>query len=446
MDVRNRMVQIRPIVLAELNKVRGLHAEAKVWTPNMLMALVRGVKGGKWFSLIDKVYNPDTLAIAWKSVCRNGGAAGVDKVSIEAFKEKQEQYLKELGADIKAQSYTPNPVRRVEIPKGNGQTRPLGIPVVKDRIVQKAVQLVIEPIFENQFLDMSFGFRPGRGAKDALKVVDNNIKCGYTYVVDADIKGYFDNIPHDKLMARVEESIADSRVLKLLRSWLDQDIMTEAERWKPTMGTPQGAVISPLLANIYLHPLDCLMTENGYKMVRYADDFVIMCDSADKAKQALDIIKEWVETNGLTLHPDKIHVGNCMVEGEGFDFLGYHFEAGRRNIRKKSLLKLRDKIRELTGRSSGLALEVIIDKLNKVLSGWYNYFKHIRNDSFKYIDGFVRRRLRAILLRRNKRKGFGKSYAIHRRWPNAFFARAGYITLESRIRKDLKLHNRNRLF
>jgi RNA-directed DNA polymerase len=446
MDGRSRAVQNRPLVLAELNKVRGLHAEAEVWSPNMLLALVRGVEGGKWYSLIDKVYNPKTLAIAWEGVCRNGGAAGVDKINVEKFKANQERYLDELNADIKSQSYIPSPVRRVEIPKGNGQARPLGIPVVKDRIVQKAVQLVIEPIFENQFLDMSYGFRPGRSAKDALKVVDEYINDGYTHVVDADIKGYFDNIPHDKLMARVEESIADGRVLKLLEGWLNQDIMTEVETWKPTMGTPQGAVISPLLANIYLHPLDCLMTASGYKMVRYADDFVIMCKSAGKANEALELVKKWVDENGLTLHPDKIHVGDCMVVGDGFDFLGYHFEAGRRSVRKKSFQKLRDKIRKLTKRTSGLSLTEICGKLNKSLSGWFNYFKHARSDCFKQIDGFIRRRLRAMLLRRNNLKGFGKSYANHRRWPNSFFAQAGYISLESKISIELAKHNRPRLF
>jgi RNA-directed DNA polymerase len=175
----------------------------------MLVTLVDGVKGGKWFSLIDKVYAPKTLETAWKAVHRNNGAAGVDKQSVEKFEYKAQDYLKELGVAIKTGSYVPMPVRRVEIPKGKGQTRPLGIPVVKDRVVQKAVQLVIEPIFENEFLDMSYGFRPGKGAKDALKQVETYIKEGYTHVVDADIKGYFDNIPHDKLMARLGEKITD---------------------------------------------------------------------------------------------------------------------------------------------------------------------------------------------------------------------------------------------
>ena len=433
------MVQDR-LTVQELYEVRSVHAEAEVWTPRMLVALVNGVKGGRWFSLIDKVFRPKTLEKAWEAVCRNGGASGVDKISIDKFKAGKTGYLEELGEALKSGSYTPCPVKRVEIPKGNGQTRPLGIPTVKDRVVQKAVQLVIEPIFERQFLDMSYGFRPGRGAKDALKQVDGLIKDGYTHVVDADIKGYFDNIPHDKLMALVEESIADGKVLGLLRSWLNQDIMTEVERWKPTVGTPQGAVISPLLANIYLHPLDCLVTQSGYKMVRYADDFVILCKSTDKAKEAFELVGKWVSENGLTLHPDKIHIGDCMVEGQGFDFLGYHFEAGKRGIRKKSFDKLKDKIRSLTRRSNKDSIEGITVNINRCLKGWFNYFKHIAQESFKPIDGFIRRRMRAILAKRNGMKQFGRSHAIHKRWPNKFFAKVGYVSLESMITKELNLY------
>jgi RNA-directed DNA polymerase len=437
------MVQNRPTV-QELYEVRGVHAEAEVWTPRMLVALVNGVKGGKWFSLIDKVYRPETLEKAWEGVRRNGGASGVDKVGVKRFEAGKDRYLKELGDDLKSGSYSPRPVRRVEIPKGKGQTRPLGIPTVKDRLVQKAVQMVIEPIFESQFLDMNYGFRPGRGAKDALKRVDELIGSGYTHVVDADIKGYFDNIPHDKLLMRVKGSIADGKVLGLIESWLNQDIISELETWKPTVGTPQGAVISPLLANIYLHPLDCLMIQSGYKMVRFADDFVILCESADKAKEAFELITKWIGENGLTLHPDKIHIGDCTIVGQGFDFLGYHFEAGKRDIREKSFTKLKDKIRAFTRRSNKDSIDDIIIKLNKSLNGWFKYFKHIRHERFKAIDGFIRRRMRAILAKRNGMKPFGRSYAIHKRWPNKFFTKLGYITLESMIKIALKEHNTNK--
>jgi RNA-directed DNA polymerase len=430
------------VVLEELDKIRRLRTEADVWTDHMLMALVKGVKGKKWFSLIDKVYRPRTLETAWEAVRRNGGAAGVDKLSVERFEVKAGEYLEELGEGIKTGKYVPMPVRRKEIPKEKGKTRPLGIPTVKDRIVQKATLMVIEPIFENEFLDMSYGFRPGRGAREALRKVDEHIGKGYTHVVDADIKGYFDNIPHDKLMARVGERIADGRIMELLWGWLNQDIMTEVETWKPTVGTPQGAVISPLLANIYLHPLDCLMTSNGFEMVRYADDFVILCKDADRAKEALSMIERWVAENGLTLHPDKIHVGDCTVEGEGFDFLGYRFEAGKKHVRQKSMLKLRERIRGLTKRSNGDSLAEIIRKVNVVLRGWYNYFKLVDTYYFKAIDGFIRRRMRAILLKRNKGRGFGKSHAIHSRWPNSFFEAEGYKPLVKRYVDD----HANRLF
>jgi RNA-directed DNA polymerase len=408
----------------------------------MLMALVNGVKGEKWFSLIDKVHRANTLSLAWEAVRRNGGAAGVDKLSVRKFEDHAEGYLSELSEDVRTGKYVPMPVRRKDIPKEKGKTRPLGIPTVKDRIVQKAALIVIEPIFENEFLDVSYGFRPGRGAQGALRRVEELIEKGYTHVVDADIQGYFDNIPHDRLMARVGEKISDGRVLGLLRSWLEQDIMTEADMWKPDRGTPQGAVISPLLANIYLHPLDCLMTSNGFEMVRYADDFVIMCKDADKAKEALSMVEKWVLENGLALHPDKIHVGDCMVEGEGFDFLGYHFEAGKKTVRQKSLLKLRERLRPLTKRSNRWSLKEIFSKVNVILRGWYNYFKRVEDNCLSSIDGFIRRRLRAMLLRRNKRKGFGKSYAVHKRWPNSFFEKHGYKSLISRRATE----RTNRLF
>ena len=402
-----------------------------IWTQRMLAALGNGVKGSKWFSLIDKVYRLSTLQAAWQQVQANRGAAGIDRQSIEAFASNAERYLNELARELEQGSYQPQAVRRVDIPKaGKTQTRPLGIPTVKDRIVQTAVKRVIEPIFEKEFLPMSYGFRPGKGCKDALREVDGYLKGGYTHVVDADLKGYFDSIPHERLKARVEEHISDGRLLELLAGWLRQDIVKGLQSWTPTAGTPQGAVISPLLANLYLHPLDERMTKLGYQMVRYADDFVILCRDAQTAHKALEEVTAWVKENGLILHPDKTHIGDCAIAGQGFEFLGYRFEAGKRWVRKKSLQGFKDKVREKTSRTRGTSLSAIIADLSATIKGWYGYFKHAYRSTFPDLDGFIRRRLRAILRKQQKRPGMGLCQSDHRRWPNAYFARLGLFTMK----------------
>ncbi len=406
-------------------------AEASIWTDRMVSALVNGVKGDKWFSLIDKVIRPSTLDAAWRKVARNKGAAGVDGQGIERFADQADRYLLELHIALKGGSYRPSPVKRVEIPKADGRTRPLGIPTVKDRIVQTALKMVIEPIFEVNFRPGSYGFRPGRSCKEALRNVDQLLREGFTYVVDADLKSYFDTIPHNRLVAQLETLISDGPVLALLRSFLQQDIMKGMACWKPTTGTPQGAVISPLLSNIYLHPLDLLMEQSGRKMVRYADDFVILCRTDDEAMAALREVQAWVTANGLTLHPDKTRVGDSRQPGQGFDFLGYRFEAGQRLVRKKSLKAFKDKVRSKTSRSRGNSLVQIVADLNPMLRGWFGYFKHATPGVFGFVDGFVRRRLRAILRKQNKRPGNGRCKADHQRWPNAFFAEHGLFTLHT---------------
>jgi RNA-directed DNA polymerase len=403
--------------------------EACVWNERMLAALGNGVKGGKWFSLIDKVCQPVTLQAAWRKVAANAGAAGVDRQSVEQFAARAEQYLGELEAALKAGRYEPMAVLRVEIPKGAGKLRPLGIPAVKDRIVQTALKFVIEPIFEREFLDTSYGFRPGRGCKDALREVDRLLKAGYTHVVDADLMSYFDTIPHARLMARVGERVSDGRILELIEAFLHQDIVKGAQRWTPTGGTPQGAVISPLLANVYLHKLDCLMRENGYQMVRYADDFVVLCQTVDEARAGLGLVQAWVEENGLTLNPDKTHVGDCREAGQGFDFLGYRFETGERWVRRKSLSAIRDRIRATIRRTRGDSLACIIAELNPILRGWYEYFQHAHPWTYSGMDGLIRRRLRSMLRKQQKRPGTGHTPADHRRWPNAYFAGLGLFTM-----------------
>lgn len=405
--------------------------EASIWTDRMVSALGNGVRGGKWFSLIDKLVRPATLEAAWRKVARNKGASGVDGQSIERFAAGAERYLRELHDELKTDRYRPQPVRRVEIPKPDGRTRPLGIPTVKDRVVQQALKMVMEPIFEVQFRPGSYGFRPGRSCQDALREVDRLIKEGFHYVVDADLKSYFDSIPHDRLMACVEASVSDGRVLELVRSFLKQDIMKGLARWSPVTGTPQGAVISPLLANLYLHPLDLRMEAKGWKMVRYADDFVILCRTEAEARAALCEVRDWVEANGLSLHPEKTRLGDCRQPGQGFDFLGYRFEAGCRLVRKKSLRALKDKVRSRTVRSRGDSLGRIITDLNPMLRGWFGYFRHATPGVFAYVDGFVRRRLRAILRKQEKRPGAGRCLTDHQRWPNVFFAEHGLFTLRT---------------
>jgi len=395
----------------------------------MTSALENGVKGGKWFSLIDKAIRPATLEVAWRKVAANKGAAGVDGQSVERFAARSEDYLRELGESLSAGAYHPAPVKRVEIPKGDGRTRPLGIPTVKDRIVQTALKMTIEPIFEACFRDGSYGFRPGRGAKDALREVDRLIKEGFVHVVDADLNSYFDTIPRDRLMALVEEKISDGAILALIEGFLGQDIMAEMATWRPTAGTPQGAVISPLLANLYLHPLDLLMEARGRRMARYADDFVILCRTAEEAKAALAEVEGWVAESGLALNPAKTRVGDCRQPGEGFEFLGYRFETGRRWVRAKSRKAIRDKVRTKTKRTRGDAMARIVADLNPMLRGWYEYFKHAAKPEFRSLDGFVRRRLRAILRKQEKRPGFGRCADDHQRWPNAFFANLGLFTL-----------------
>jgi RNA-directed DNA polymerase len=403
--------------------------EASIWTKRMLAALDNGVTGGRWYSLMDKVTAPRTLAAAWKRVAANKGAAGVDGISIARFKARAAHYLAELERDLRAGTYQPLPARRVHIPKGRGSPRPLGISAVKDRIVQGAVKLVLEPIFERDFLPCNYGFRPGRGCKDALQEVDRWLKAGYTWVVDVDVEKYFDSIPKAPLLARVADKVSDGTLLALLQRFLDQDILEGMHQWTPLAGVPQGSVLSPLLSNWYLHPLDRVVSHAGYVIVRYCDDLVLLCRTQADAEAALALVQTWTVQHGLRLHPEKTRIVDSSKGGDGFDFLGYRFAGGRRHVRPKSLKGLRDKIRQHTGRTRSGSLAQIIAELNPLLQGWFGYFKHARFTTFRDIDGFVRRRLRALLRKREKRPGFGRTPKDHQRWPNAFFAAQGLFTL-----------------
>lgn len=402
--------------------------EPSVWTPRMLTALENGVKGNKWFSLIDKVYAPDNLAAAFTRVAANGGAAGVDHQTVEMYERQLSANQEKLAQQLRDGSYRPQAVRRVWIKKaGSKERRPLGIPTVRDRVAETALRHVLEPIYERDFAEQSYGFRPQRGARQALRRVAEYLKAGYTWVVDADLKSYFDTIPHERLLERVKEKVSDGRVIKLITSYLEQGVMEEMASWTPTAGTPQGAVISPLLSNIYLDPLDHLMAARGMEMVRYADDFVVLCRTEAEARQALAWVTQWTTVNGLSLHPEKTRIVDATIGG-GFDFLGYHFERGYRWPRPKSVKKLRDHIRRKTRRTHGHALLVIIADVNRTLGGWFEYFKHSHPTTFRQQDSWIRMRLRSILRKRHRLSGRGRG-ADHQRWPNAFFARHGLFSL-----------------
>jgi RNA-directed DNA polymerase len=397
----------------------------------MLATLEQGVRGGKWHSLIDKLYPIPTLLAAFKAVRANRGAAGVDHVSIERYASELDANLERLSESLRTGTYQPLAIRRHFIPKpGSQEMRPLGIPAIQDRVVQTALRMVLEPIYERDFAAQSYGFRPGMGCKDALRRVDELLKAGYVHVVDADLKSYFDTIPKDRLLAIMAGKVADGRILKLIEAFLGQSVLEDTREWVPEEGTPRGAVISPLLSNIYLDPLDHLMAEKGYEMVRYADDFVVLCRSPQDAAEALTVVRDWTEKAGLTLHPIKTRLVDAGTDG--FDFLGYHFNRGRRWPRKKSLEKFKDTVRAKTGRNVGKGLPMVIADINPILRGWFGYFQHSYRPTFRMVDGWVRRRLRSILRRQQRKEGISKTHgADHVRWPNAFFAKHGLFSLQA---------------
>jgi RNA-directed DNA polymerase len=362
-------------------------------------------------------------------VASKKGASGVDHVTTAEFGRQTPENIWQLSDALKAGTYRPQAIRRVYIPKpGTKETRPLGIPTVRDRIAQAAVVNVIEPIFERDFAEHSYGFRPGRGCRDALRRIDQLVKAGYVHVVDADLKGYFDSIPHDALMDRLKGKIADGRVLSLIESFLKAGIMEGAEAWSPTAGAPQGAVLSPLLSNVYLDPLDHLVAQAGFEMVRYADDFVILCRTAEEAEQALDLVRTWVAENGLTLHPSKTRVVDSRTDS--FSFLGYEFQGLKHWPRKKSVQKLKETLRAKTRRTDGRSLATIVADVNRTLRGWFQYFQHsTRRSVYRDLDGWLRVRLRSLLRRRDGGRGVARDQTASFTWPNRYFAAHGLFSL-----------------
>lgn len=394
------------------------------WTPAMVAAISPLRESGrKWYSLYDKVSAPDVLRWAWDQVAANRGAAGVDGQSVQAFGAQVDLRLAELRRLLVQRRYAPLPARRHWIPKpGKKGRRPLGIPAVRDRVVQAAVVAVLEPIFEAKFRDCSFGFRPGRSPRQALDRVSLALAQGQTWVVDADIRGCFDTIPHAPVIAEVAREVADGTLLALVTAFLQAGVL-EGQDFQPTeMGTPQGAVLSPLLCNIYLHRLDAALAAQGYTLVRYADDFVVLCRSQAEAEAALVAVRQGLAELGLTLSEDKTRV--VEVQSGTFTFLGYTFRQAWRFPSDQAQRRLRAKLRSLTRRQQPRAVQAVVAAVNPVLRGWGQYFRHGHClKAFDRLDGWVRMRLRSFLW---KRKARGRA---HHLWPNAYWASLGLFSL-----------------
>jgi len=417
----------------------------------------------KWYSLIDKIWARPNLEEAFKEVKQNRGSAGIDRVTIKAFESELEHHLEVVQQALKDKTYRAKPVRRVHIPKADGTQRPLGIPTVVDRVVQAAARRILEPIYEAKFMDCSYGFRPGRSAHMALQKIQRDLEDGYRYVIDADLKSYFDTIPHEKLIGMVKETVVDSSVLSLLGQFLKAGVMDGGSFHLNDRGTPQGGVISPLLANIYLHSLDKVMTERGHRLTRYADDFVICCKTEKGAKRVLRSVTKLLEREmGLIVHPEKTKIVNS--KRESFIFLGHEFKPGKWMVPSdKAKKKFKERVKSITRRNQTVNVETLIKKvLNPYLRGWGNYYGTGNGSEwFQYMDAWIRRRLRSVQLRSWKkirklhremrRRGWDKkelpglrmrawrsSHSMYAQYamPNKWFEEIGLISLRA-IYKEL---------
>ena len=369
---------------------------------------------------------PELMRQAFQAVKRNRGAAGVDKVSVNMFDANREENLAALMRDLKGRTFQPRPLRRVHIPKGPGSRhlRPLGIPVVRDRVAQEVIRRLLTPIFEPMFHDDSYGFRPGRNCHQAIERVLELHRQGYRTVLEADIQGFFDNIPHRIIEEAVAAEVADGNILRLVKGFLTAGVMEDGVRKPTTIGTPQGGVVSPLLANIVLNRLDWQLHETGYRFARYADDFVVLCQNERQAQEAMDVVRQVLENDlGLSLSPEKTMI---TTYGKGYDFLGFRLSSHSRRMRDKSVQKFKARIRELTVRKHNLDAGVV-ERLNRVIRGTANYFATEFSTcrwTFQKLDSWIRMRLRCMKVKR-------KNYNDNRKLRARFFRRKlGLLTLE----------------